>query len=234
MAGSGPFGGMAEAMSAASQSASQAVTPGGTAGPRQDGTSPNAKRPLTKMAVDVANTGSRLMSQEDLSAAIVNMSGKMDQADKWTQSVAESVHFNAGLLNALVIRVNNIEAAMGLQTQQANDQVAKVDEVIADAKTQFAARESKIDVLTGDVKKGLELVHAGDQDKDGRLRTELDAMAAKIEKSHSDMEAQIKLLASTKVSDGNGGVTVDLGPMEEAVRGLNKHVASFLDRFVIF
>ena len=72
----GPFGGMAHLMSPAA-SPPQSTTPvppaQGGGGPAPSGSTPNAKRPMDRAAVDVVTGGSRSMSIEDLSAGFVSL-----------------------------------------------------------------------------------------------------------------------------------------------------------------
>ena len=78
------------------------------------GLTPNAKRPLNPSTFAVAQTGSRMMSQEDLSAAVNNLIALQSRDEKVLSNVWEAVGWNAGLANALVTRVNNMEAAAKL------------------------------------------------------------------------------------------------------------------------
>ena len=96
MAGSAPLamqigelGSMALAMSPLPTS-----SPGG-GGQVPSGMSPNAKRPLDRESVRVANTGVRGMSSEDLSAGFLALSDKFEK-------VAHAVQFNADLLNSVI------------------------------------------------------------------------------------------------------------------------------------
>ena len=72
----GAFAGMASIMSPAA-SPPQSTTPvppsGEGRGPAPSGSTPNAKRPMDRAAVDVVIGGARSMSIEDLSAGFVNL-----------------------------------------------------------------------------------------------------------------------------------------------------------------
>ena len=76
---SGVFSGMAAAMAAASQQASPASPPtaqtptGQSSQEAPNGGTPNAKRPMVCVSIDVALVGSRVMSNEDLSAGFTNL-----------------------------------------------------------------------------------------------------------------------------------------------------------------
>ena len=66
------------------------------------GQTPNAKRPLDRTTIAVSTTGSRLMTQEDLSAGFHNLAGLQERGSKWAMSIGECVHYNSQLLNAVV------------------------------------------------------------------------------------------------------------------------------------
>ena len=109
----GPFGGMAHLISPAA-SPPQAVTPirsNAEAGPAPSGSTPNAKRPMDRASVDVALTGTRTMSAEDLSAGFLNLQRLQARDETFQSNVAGAVQYNADLLNLLVTRVNALEAS---------------------------------------------------------------------------------------------------------------------------
>ena len=70
--------------------------PGGQA----DGRSPNAKRPLNPSTIAAAASVTRVMSVEDLSAAVHTLHTNAERYTTWTTSIAESVQWNAGLTDA--------------------------------------------------------------------------------------------------------------------------------------
>ena len=75
------------------------------------GSTPNAKRPMHRVSIDVALTGSRIMTNEDLSAGFTNLQRMQARDEGFQTSVAQAVHWNADLLNKLVTRVNALEAS---------------------------------------------------------------------------------------------------------------------------
>ena len=137
----GPFEGMAAMMSPGPQPSP------GAPGVGPNGTTPNAKRPMDRATIDVAQGGSRLMSQEDLSAGFYNLLQLQQRDETFTKSVAECTHYNAQLLNALVTRVNTLEASAVAQT-------------------------STTEQLTADVRKALGMLEDSDKGKDQALRKE--------------------------------------------------------------
>ena len=127
----GPFGGMASLMSPAA-SPPQSVTPvppvTGVDGPAPSGSTPNAKRPMNRAAVDVVVGGARTMSLEDLSAGFANFERVVTRDEAFASDVAGSVQYNADLLNLLITRVNALEVATQLSSeglQKASDYTAE-------------------------------------------------------------------------------------------------------------
>ena len=92
------------------------------------------------------------MSQEDLSAGFANLQQRQEKDATWINSISESVHWNSGLLNALVNRVNSIEAADKLMTEEINKHSGEINQVTEDLKT------------------GLEFVHQKDREHESTLR----------------------------------------------------------------
>ena len=164
----GDFAAMAAAMGQ-TPGASQAM-PTPAASPTQDapptGLTPNAKRPMNRDSVQVANTGSRLMSQEDLSAGFYNLASLQTRDEAFTKNVASCVDYNGKLLNELVTRVNTLEASRNLNT-------------------------TKVDELTVDVRSALETVEKGDLERDKNLRAELSAMATRLEEGHAELQRRL-------------------------------------------
>ena len=140
------------------------------ASPTQDapptGLTPNAKRPMNRDSIQVANTGNRLMTQEDLSAGFYNLTALQARDENFTKNVANCVDYNGKLLNELVTRVNTLEASRNLDT-------AKVEE------------------LTADVRTALKTVESGDLEHDQKLRTELDEMAKRLEAGHEELQQKM-------------------------------------------
>ena len=66
------------------------------------------------------------MSQEDLSAGFANPLSLQQRDETFTKSVAECTHYNAQLLNALVTRVNTLEASAVAQTSTTEQLTADV------------------------------------------------------------------------------------------------------------
>ena len=110
--------GMAAAIS---ETQSVAATPGGTQQPQvPTGSTPNAKRPLDRASIQVAQTGSRVMSQEDLSAGLYHLQRLQQRDEQHLASTADAVHHNSPLLNAVVGRLNSLEAVTKLTTDSMN------------------------------------------------------------------------------------------------------------------
>ena len=120
---SGIFSGMAAAMAAASQQPSPAASPPTAATPQgqspqgaPSGGTPNAKRPMDRVSIDVALAGSRIMTNEDLSAGFTNLQRLQARDEGFQTSMSQAVHWNADLLNMLVTRVSTLEASSNLVT----------------------------------------------------------------------------------------------------------------------
>ena len=144
------------------------------------GRSPTAKRPLDRASIDVATTGRRPMSVEDLTAGFYTLNENNEKEAKLLQSTAKAVHYNADLLNALVSRVNSAEAAMHLHNES------------------LVQRDANMTKLTEDVKLAVKTLEDGDFKKDSTLRDELNVMVQKIATSHDELQAKIS--ASTAAS----------------------------------
>ena len=74
------------------------------------------------------------MTNEDLSAGFQNLHDQPQRDAAWAQSIAESVHWNAQLMDSVIERVNVMEAA------------AKV-------------AAATVDSLTPDVRKAVDMTH---------------------------------------------------------------------------
>ena len=119
---------MAAAMSQqASPAASppQAVTPV-VGGPAPSGSTPKAKHPMDRTSIDVALSGTRAMSAEDLSAGFLNLQRLQVCDETFQSSVAGAAQYNADLLNLIVTQVNTLEAAAALATTNTMDCLQKV------------------------------------------------------------------------------------------------------------
>ena len=133
---SGVFSGMAAAMAAASQQASPAASPSTAQTPlgqssqgAPTGGTPNAKRPMDRTSIDVALTGSRTMTNDDLSAGFTNLHGLQTRDEGFACSMSHAVHWNADLLNKLVTRVNTLEASAALVTTETKQALDAVNEL---------------------------------------------------------------------------------------------------------
>ena len=71
---------------------------------------PAAKRPMNKDAIDVAVTGQRVMSQEDLSSGFFNLNRRVEVGDKQSESIHEAVCHNAGLLDSMAKQITQLIA----------------------------------------------------------------------------------------------------------------------------
>ena len=98
------------------------------------------------------------MSVEDLSQGFANMGVTQQKTEQFALNIANCVHYHGELLNALVIRVNRIEASTKLYDQK----IAQADE--------------KVEALTCDVRHAIGTVDDGDKQRDGILRAELGAI----------------------------------------------------------
>ena len=134
------------------------------AGDKPDGRSPNAKRPLDRASIAVASSGVRPMTNDDLSAGFMNLHQMQERDQKWTQSIAESVHYNAGLTNAMIDRLNALEAGCKLMTAGQE----KLEEDIKVALN--AGNEKMVEQL------GLKAEEQQGKDRENALRAELNAM----------------------------------------------------------
>ena len=114
----GAFGDAAVAMNAPFQQPSPSATPLAattpTAGRAPSGETPNAKRPMDRGTIDVALSGTRTMSNEDLCAGFLNLQKLRVRDGTFSGSMAQSVHWNAELLNKLITRVNAIKPSAKL------------------------------------------------------------------------------------------------------------------------
>ena len=160
-----------------------AMTPGPSASPTSQGptgTTPNAKRPMDKNSITVAQTGVRLMTQEDLSASVHSLIGKQAKDEQFTTNVSECVQFNSELLNAIIVRVNTVEAAVKLSDTKTEYLNTKVGELQEETKQCLLTVEGKLKEKDDMMNK-----------KDETLRSELSAMANKLKNGHNQNEVII-------------------------------------------
>ena len=68
--------------------------------------------------IDVALSFTRNMRSEDLSAGFLNLQKLQVCDETFSGSMAQSVHWNAELLNKLITQVNAIEAAANLAAEE--------------------------------------------------------------------------------------------------------------------
>ena len=137
------------------------------------GRSPNAKRPLDRASIQVAVTGQRAMTIDDLTAGFYNLSSMNEKESKLLDSTAKAVEYNGRLLDALILRVNNAEAAMTLANEVTGKQTTAIDD------------------LTRDVKLAVTSLEEGDKKKDVNLRQELDNMMKKLEDGLKELHGLI-------------------------------------------
>ena len=199
---SGIFSGMAAAFSQQPSPAASppaAVTPlGMSSQSAPTGSTPNAKRPMDRVSIDVALTGSRIMTNEDLSGGFTNLQRLQSKDEGFQTSVSQAVHWNADLFNKLVTRVNTLEAPSQLvtdETKQAfngvNEQIVKRDGQLREELNQMAVKletgfaklgSTATSAQTASSSEGLELV---------RLSTSLDALQARMLEWTEKAQAQI-------------------------------------------
>ena len=153
---SGMFSGMAAAFS---QQASPAASPPTAATPlgsssqgMPTGSTPNAKRPMDRVSIDVALTGSRIMTNEDLSAGFTNLQRLQTRDEAFTASMSQAVHWNADLLNKLVTRVNALEASSNLVSEEAKKVFERIDSDIV--KREGGLRDELNQMVRNDKKAG--------------------------------------------------------------------------------
>ena len=124
------------------------------------------------------------MSVEDLSQGFANMGVTQHKTEQFALNIANCVHYNGELLNALVTCVNKIEArAVQLRAQQRQQRVQLSDRLhsrrastkLYDQKT--AQADEKVEALTCDVRHAIGTVDDGDKQRDGILRAELGAIS---------------------------------------------------------
>ena len=133
-----------------------AMTPGGAVGPmgtgggehKMSGQTPCAKRPVNQSTIAVAAGGNSPMSMEDLVGGFHNLANLRERDEKWSVDIAKTVEWNATLLNALVSRVNIIDASVSRQS----DSINVLNDGVKAALTQAAAAtDGKEFILRGEL-----------------------------------------------------------------------------------
>ena len=166
------------------------------------------------------------LTNEDVARLLHDLGIKMSTIETYSNSMGEAVTYNSGLLNALVTRVNTIETTSDLTT-------------------------GVIDQLTEDVKKAMITINEdgmrqdrADAGKDSALRTELSAMAAKLELGHVELSARMGQCESAQAvyasssgatssgatSSPNPGLALKLGQLERSVVDLETKVTSWSEK----
>ena len=149
----------------ASRPASRQATPGPSrpATPRQaidfpDGAA-QAKRPLNHETIHVADSGMRVVTIEELSAAYFKLNPRVEREEGLATSVHSCVDHNAQLLT------------------QASDRLLKLEVTSAAADSVQAALVLK---FTEEIWQAFEHVHEQDVSRDAKLREEIDGMTAEV------------------------------------------------------
>ena len=144
--------------------------------PTVSGQTPNAKKPVTKSTIAIAQGGNRPMTMDEVVTGFNHLSGLQQRQDVYDEDVAKCIDWNAVLLNALVSRVNTLEI-------NAAPQQAAID-----------SQNQKIETLTEGVKRALGQVEEADAAKDWVLRGELSAMMVKLESANTELTTKMQQL----------------------------------------
>ena len=139
------------------------------------GQTPCAKRPVTQSTIAVAAGGHTPMNMDDLVAGFHNLANLRERDEKWSIDIARCVEWSATLLNALVSRVNVIDATVSRQTESIN-------------------------TLNGGVKAALEQASVKSDGKEYLLRGELSAMAEQLEAKHVELQQKMARLESAQLT----------------------------------
>ena len=113
------------------------------------------------------------MSAEDLTGGFHNITRIQQRDERFAQEIAKVVHDNAVLLNAVVGRVNAVEASAVLAQQQSEEM------------------KGKIETLTVDTRTGLSQLEETMTERESGLRKQLSAMALRLEEGHEELCAMI-------------------------------------------
>ena len=148
---------------------------------------------------DGSQQGTRTMSAEDQTGGFHNLSMIQQRDERFSQEIAKVVHDNAVLLNAVVSRVNAVEAAAVLAQQQSKEQ------------------SEKTDTLTADTRKALSKLEGTMDERESGLRKQLSAMATRLEEGHSELETRIGQSGQGAQTAGSASVR-ELGAIAERRR----------------
>ena len=170
----GDWAALAAAAGTPAGSFAPATTP--VPGPQPSGMTPNAKRPRAPVAAPASTKPTQAMTNMDLTAGFHNMIKSQARDQAHAVQVNDSVHWNAGLLNALVARVNALETSQKLEA-------------------------IKVDQLQGDVQTAVNTLDKQDAERDTKLRKELDQMAVRLEKSHAEVEEKLNKMGTANPVD---------------------------------
>ena len=156
------------------------------------------------------------MDQEELTGGFYNLVAERGRDQKWVHGIAVAVHDNAELLNAVVSRMNMIEAGSRLITEEVQKTTAKVE------------------ALSGDTRIGLDKVNDMTIERDGKLRNELDHMTRRLEEGHATLEGLLARVASFAETTAARTTTTtapttsvdqrDLGGLQEQLRFMGEKV----------
>ena len=157
------------------------------------------------------------MTATNLTAGFHNIIKLQARDQAHVTQVTESVHWNAGLLNALITRVNAIESSQKLE-------VVRVDQ------------------LQNDVQTAVGNLDLQDHERDKKLREELYLMATKLEAGHAEIQEKLNKLSVANpvdqppgIASGNNlldGLQKQVGAIQMAtdqfhnhLQGMEKHLA---------
>ena len=141
-----------------------------------------------------------MMSQQDLSAGLTQLNGRFEQADKLVTSTAIATAYNADLWNALVLRVNQLEAGANLLAPKTNELGVKTGEMekhVLTTSGQMGEMEQyilKISGITARIDQCFELVHAKDVASDTKLQHETDVAVQKLDEAYGKLQKKTDLI----------------------------------------
>ena len=87
---------------------------------------PEAKRPIDAASIQGSNQGVRVMSVEDLSAALFALNGRMERSEGHGANLFEATDFNAVLLSETCKELVALKAAQAATEQQVGTTVLKL------------------------------------------------------------------------------------------------------------
>ena len=94
------------------------------------GRTPNAKRPITPDTINVSNTGDRVLDLADMTAGFNTLSKQVSRDSQLLDSTSKAVEWNSQLLNALVTRVNTLEAGNNVMSQTVDSLTKEVTDAV--------------------------------------------------------------------------------------------------------